>query len=383
MKRIVFVTVLAVSLLGMALAHGYIADPPARQWVCKNVGGSIWNGSINNAACAAAYQRGPATSAMWTQNHEYAVNVTDYSNPVAIQAAVPDGLLCSGQARYKGMSIAHADWPKKSVPAGGGNYLLKYSATAPHNPSYFDVYISKPGFNSATQELGWDNLIKLGRFEDPTLNRNTSPNQYEMAISLPADRQAGSTAVLFVHWQRRDAAGEGFYNCSDIVFSSDASPNPPTPNPPTPPNPTPPTPPTPNPPTPPAPNPPTPNPPTPPTPNPPDPTPLPGANNLDIQFTTQASWDVGFNGLILITNHGEAISDWSLSFKLAGNARVSDTVWGAAGSIQHNPDGSVTLKPNFWGGANIAPGQTIEIYYGGTGQHQGADICIINGANCR
>lgn len=385
MRRAILVlsiSLVAVSYFNASFAHGWIADPPARQELCYQEQGFYWptDGSgIPDAACRAAYQAfGNRNSSIFIQRNEYAVNIPDYSNQETVEQAVPDGFLCSGQARYRGMSIAHPDWQKTAMPENGGTYTLKYRATAPHNPSYFEVYISKPDFDSATQSLAWHDLVPLGTFRDPALRNG----HYEMDISLPSDRTKGSSAIIFVRWQRIDTVGEGFYNCSDIVFSNDATPTPPT-NPPTPPTnpPTPPTPPT-NPPTPPIPptNPPTPptNPPTPPT-NPPTP---PSTGNLNVQFTTQIRWDVGFNGLILITNQGAPIDSWSLTFKLAGNARVSGTAWGAAGNITHHNDGSVTITPNHWGGATIATGQTIQIYYNGLGQHQGAERCTLNNQPC-
>ena len=356
-----------LSLFSTVSAHGYSLNPPARQHLCANAGGNWWpeDGSgIPNAACRAAYSV-TSDPMLYTQVHEYAVNIADYRNPSAVRAKLSDGLLCSaGQTRYKGMSIAHADWQKTPVSLGGGHYTLTFNASVPHDPSFFEIYLTKPGFDSSTQTLSWGNLELLGAFEDIKLKTAGHDRYYEMTIDLPSNRQDGDSAILFTRWQRIDRAGEGFYNCSDIVFSAQTPTEPVTPTPPTPdPTPTPPVP--------------TPDPVDPVNPNPTEP-----GDDLEVVFSTQTNWDTGFNGVIHITNRGTAISDWVLSFRLAGAAAVSETVWGAGGAIHRDSGGTVTITPNTWGGSTIRAGETVSIYYGGTGVHRGADICVINGAVC-
>jgi predicted carbohydrate-binding protein with CBM5 and CBM33 domain len=204
---------LGLGWLGQVFAHGWTADPPARQFICGTEGGQF-NGNIPNAACRAAYAV-TNDPAVFIQKNEYSTNVRDYENPAAVRNAVLDGLLCSGgRPAYRGMSIGHPDWKKTSVPANGGNYNLKYFGTAPHYPSYYEIYISRPGFDSSRQTLGWGDVEKLGRFDVRPVN-----GTFSMNINLPSGR-SGQTAVLFTRWQRIDIAGEGFYDCADIVFGS-------------------------------------------------------------------------------------------------------------------------------------------------------------------
>ena len=367
---------LALCLGSSVFAHGYSINPPARNQICAAAGGHYWpaDGSgIADPACRAAYMvaRDPM---LYTQVHEYAINIPDFRNQAAVETAVPDGLLCSaGNNRYRGMSIPRNDWQKTPVPSNGGSYAYTYNATVPHSPSYFEVYISKPSYDAGSRALGWGDLEPLGTFNDIPLTNKGGNRVYEMNVNLPSNR-SGDEAVLFVRWQRIDAGGEGFYSCSDIVFGASANPNPapPTPAPePEAPTPTP-----------------TPTPDPAPTPNPaptPDPEPSQPTNPdaaLSVEFGASSSWDTGFNGAIRITNNGAAINDWTLDFTLADGASAGRSVWGAGGSLIKNGDGSLTVKPNTWGGSGIGAGQTIIIYYSGSGQHQGAQSCTINGASC-
>lgn len=377
MKQLLsFFSFLIIMSSSQVFAHGYTLDPPARQFLCADAGGNWWpeDGSgIPNEACRAAYQTSK-TPLLYTQVHEYALNIPNYRDETALQLGVSNGLLCSaGQERYRGMSITHPEWQKTAVPLQGGQYTLKFNASVHHAPSFFEVYLSKSGFNSATEQLTWSDLELLDSFENVPLTRTNGIPIYEMPINLPSNRQEAESAILFVRWQRIDQAGEGFYNCSDVVFSSNAASPLPTPEAPTP---------TPEAPTPLPPTPPTQPPETPQPPEPETPTPPPSTNQLNVAFDTQQAWDIGFNGLIRITNNGNAIETWQLTFKLAGTADLSNTVWGAAGSLSRNADGTITLSPNTWGGASIASGETKFIYYGGLGVHKGAEYCLINEVNC-
>jgi predicted carbohydrate-binding protein with CBM5 and CBM33 domain len=219
-----------LALLGSVSAHGYTLTPPARQHLCVQAGGQ-WapaDGSgIPNPACRTAYMT-TGDPLLYTQPHEYSANVLDYRNQAAVQAKVPDGLLCSGgNPRYRGMSIA-ADWQKTSLPAGGGRYQIVFNGVVAHNPSFWEVYLSKPGYNSGRSTLNWSDLELLGKFDNIPVSASKT---YSMSVDLPSNRQAGESAVMFIRWQRDDLAGEGFYNCSDVVFGDPGTTLPPPPPP--------------------------------------------------------------------------------------------------------------------------------------------------------
>ena len=220
-------TLLTTSLLFTSLqasSHGYVDYPKARQQICKDDGGYWWpaDGSgIPNSACRAAYQQ--SGGYMLTQHHEFSANVADYRNMAAVQAVVSDGSLCAGgDSRKSGMDIPSPHWQRTSINLAQSNEItLRFRATTPHNPSYWQIYLSKPGFDSASETLSWNQLQLIHQQNDV----NAEAGYYNLNVQLPADRSG--PAVLYTRWQRVDVVGEGFYNCSDIELvngNSDTSP---------------------------------------------------------------------------------------------------------------------------------------------------------------
>ena len=203
-------------LSSSAFGHGWTDYPKARQSVCADDGGywsSVDGSTIPNAACRAAFLQ--SGTYPFVQKNEFAANVIDYRNQSAIEAVVTDGNLCSaGSSAKSGMDIPSSAWQKTVLKPG--THKLRFRATAPHNPSFWKIYLSKPGFDSASQTLNWSDLELINSYD-----RIADVNGfYEMDITIPAGRTG--TGILYVHWQRDDAAGEGFYNCSDLAFSDDS-----------------------------------------------------------------------------------------------------------------------------------------------------------------
>lgn len=226
-SKYVVPALLTTSLLFTSLqasSHGYVDYPKARQQICKDDGGYWWpaDGSgIPNSACRAAYQQ--SGGYMLTQHHEFSANVADYRNMAAVQAVVSDGSLCAGgDSRKSGMDIPSTDWQRTSINLTQSNEItLRFRATTPHNPSYWQIYLSKPGFDSASETLSWNQLQLIHQQNDVT----AEAGYYNLNVQLPADRSG--PAVLYTRWQRVDVVGEGFYNCSDIELvngNSDPSP---------------------------------------------------------------------------------------------------------------------------------------------------------------
>ncbi|WP_215398645.1 lytic polysaccharide monooxygenase [Rheinheimera oceanensis] len=220
-------TLLTTSLLFTSLqasSHGYVDYPKARQQICKDDGGYWWpaDGSgIPNSACRAAYQQ--SGGYMLTQHHEFSANVADYRNMAAVQAVVSDGSLCAGgDSRKSGMDIPSTDWQHTSINLAQNNEItLRFRATTPHNPSYWQIYLSKPGFDSASETLSWNQLQLIHQQADVP----AEAGYYNLNLQLPADRSG--PAVLYTRWQRVDVVGEGFYNCSDIELVNGSSDTPP------------------------------------------------------------------------------------------------------------------------------------------------------------
>ncbi|WP_053047554.1 lytic polysaccharide monooxygenase [Thalassomonas viridans] len=132
--------------------HGYVDSPKVRQAICQAQGGYWWpetGENIPNPACRAAYL---ATGyVQFIQEHEFAVNITDYHNQEAVEAHVPDGLLCSAGSEEKGgMNLPSPHWQTTEViPDEQNNIQLRFRATTPHNPSFWQRMsktISSSGF---------------------------------------------------------------------------------------------------------------------------------------------------------------------------------------------------------------------------------------------
>ncbi|MFM8717725.1 MAG: lytic polysaccharide monooxygenase, partial [Spartobacteria bacterium] len=122
---------------------------------------------------------------------------------------IPDGQLASaGRTKYAGLDLPRVDWPATKVQAGP--YDACFSATVPHSPSRFEVYISKNTYDP-TKPLKWSDLEPLPLAKDAALDGNT----YRFSVNLP---QRVGRHVLYVIWQRDDPAGEAFFSLSDLDF---------------------------------------------------------------------------------------------------------------------------------------------------------------------
>lgn len=209
-------------------AHGYMDSPKARQAICEEQGGFWWpkdGSNIPNAACRAAYQ--VSGQVQFIQLHEFAANVPDYLNQAAVEAAVPDGELCSGGDVNKiGINTPSVDWQRTVVkPNANGTIKIRYRATTPHNPSFWQFYISKPGVDIHAQPLNWADVELVQ--EHGNVDFFVAPDgkrYYEMDVAIP--EKFNGEAILFSRWQRNDVVGEGFYNCSDITIERVTDPNP-------------------------------------------------------------------------------------------------------------------------------------------------------------
>lgn len=204
-------------------AHAFMDNPKARQSICQAQGGFWWpvdGSSIPNLACRAAFL--DSGYVQFIQEHEISVNVADYHNQQAIEAAIPDGTLCgAGSAEKHGVNLASPYWQKTEVmPNGDNNIQVRFNAQTPHNPSFWRIYLSKASFNASTDVLRWQDLELVQEHGNIDFTKSSDGNRYyNMEVHIPADRV--DDALLYSHWQRVDVVGEGFYNCSDITIVRD------------------------------------------------------------------------------------------------------------------------------------------------------------------
>ncbi|WP_394203448.1 lytic polysaccharide monooxygenase [Shewanella waksmanii] len=231
LKNIHIMTAVTAVIIGqlvcssLAQAHGFMQSPKARQQFCVDDGGYWWpddGSAMPNLACRQAFLK--SGTKQFVQNHEFSANVVDYQNQAAVQAAVPNGLLCAGGDNGKsGMDEASAHWQRTELtPGANGEVQVIFSAHTPHNPSYWEFYLSNENFDAATETLTWEKLSlvsEVGNVQAETMN---GMKVYKMTINLPTDRSGEAT--LYTRWQRIDEAGEGFYNCSDVLIVNDSQP---------------------------------------------------------------------------------------------------------------------------------------------------------------
>ncbi|MGF1754812.1 lytic polysaccharide monooxygenase [Vibrio makurazakiensis] len=210
-----------------ASAHGWVEFPNSRQNICYLDGG-FWDNNIPNQACQAAFDISGAYP--FVQRNEVAANVPNHQDMAHVKAIVPDGTLCSAGSKAKeGLDVGSAHWQRTAIALDENSQIdLVFNATAPHNPSYWQFYLSKPTAD-LTVPLTWDDLDLVDTSGNVAVGED---KKYRIKVTLPSDR-AGD-AVLYTRWQREDPVGEGFYNCSDITFSNSGT-TPPDPVEPTPP----------------------------------------------------------------------------------------------------------------------------------------------------
>lgn len=201
-------------------AHGWVEFPNARQNICYEDGG-FWTNEIPNSACQAAFNESGAYP--FVQRSEVAANVPNYRDMAQVKAVVPDGQLCSaGDAAKKGLSIPSMHWQRTNVNPDENNQIeLVFFGKAPHNPSYWEFYLTKPSYDD-TQPLTWGDLELIDTAGNVPVDTD---KRYRMKVTFPADRSGD--AILYTRWQRIDVAGEGFYNCSDITLRGNGT-TPPT-----------------------------------------------------------------------------------------------------------------------------------------------------------
>lgn len=230
-------------------AHGYI--PISRSSLCY-AGDKFWyppdGSAIENYMCREAFvyvqnkvlleggsesEAITAATAMFDQQNEYAFLAgPDYENIQLLQSNMPAYLCSAGAHNFRagfgdksGMSLAGKWTPGLTITVAAPAQasvarLFEFCPTASHDPSYFEVYITRPDFNPITSELSWADLSLLTTTEgilSPIYDREycSSSMTYKIPVNIPV---RNGPFILFFRWQRRDPVGEGFYQCVDSVF---------------------------------------------------------------------------------------------------------------------------------------------------------------------
>ncbi|MFG1918338.1 lytic polysaccharide monooxygenase [Micromonospora sp. NPDC048898] len=185
---------------GAAQAHGTIINPASRAYQCwKTWGSQHMNPAMQqqDPMCWQAFQANPDT--MWNWMSQLRDGLAGQ-----YQARTPDGQLCSnGLTRNNSVNQPGA-WKRTNVSR---NLTVQLYDQASHGADYFQVYVTKQGFNPATQQLGWGNLDLL-----TTTGRYAPAQNISFNVSLPS---RSGNHILFVIW-RASHLDQTYMWCSDI-----------------------------------------------------------------------------------------------------------------------------------------------------------------------
>jgi hypothetical protein len=108
-------------------------------------------------------------------------------------------------------------------------------------------------------------------------------------------------------------------------------------------------------------------------------TPAAAATACQVTYTLQNQWSTGFTAGVRITNVGDPLTSWALTFAFPGNQRVDNgwsAVWSQTGT-------NVTANNAAWNG-NLATGQVLDIGFNGlySGSNVAPTAFAINGVAC-
>ncbi|AGQ20271.1 gp37 [Clostera anastomosis granulovirus A] len=236
---IVRLMLLASLMVADAFGHGYMVVPLARQRRCYEAQDYYWpfDGSgIENGGCRKAYQHvyrksgSAAAQAMFDQSTEYAaIAGPNYEDHNHIRNTVVPDTLCGAGARdawsrfgdKSGVDVVSEQW-FPNVLERRPIVDMYFCPTAIHEPSYFEVYVTRDDYRVGVDAVTWEILTLVYRnssnlVHDEVVQGCDSGAVYRLnGVPLPNRSQA---FVVYVRWQREDAIGEGFYNCADVVFA--------------------------------------------------------------------------------------------------------------------------------------------------------------------
>lgn len=226
---------MATVLLAPALswAHGALDIPAARAVNCQATGG-YWQSedgsSIVDKGCreSAKIFNGAAAKVFAAQQWNEVAHIPEINNPSLdqIKSIIKDGQICSANdPRKASLDVATPYWTKTDI-VPGQSFTIRLIGTAPHVPSKFYAFTSRPGFNTATDVLKWSDLVPLGpeeRFTVAKTNWQTPPRiagasgYFEIVRTIPNNLEGNGLIVGI--WVRNDPNGEFFISCSDVNFA--------------------------------------------------------------------------------------------------------------------------------------------------------------------
>ncbi|MBO8200770.1 lytic polysaccharide monooxygenase auxiliary activity family 9 protein [Streptomyces smyrnaeus] len=188
-----------------ASAHGSVVDPASRNYGCwERWGDDHLNPDMatEDPMCWQAWQDDP--NAMWNWNGLYRNGVGGDH-----QGAIPDGQLCSGGqtegGRYNSLDAVGA-WKTTDVT---DDFTVELYDQASHGADYFQVYVTKQGFDPTTQAIGWDDLELVAE-----TGSYAPANTYSIPVSTSG---YDGRHVVYTIW-KASHMDQTYYLCSDVNF---------------------------------------------------------------------------------------------------------------------------------------------------------------------
>lgn len=216
----------------LSWAHGALDFPASRAVNCQVTGG-YWldddgSGIVDRGCRESATLFKDSTEKSYpAQQWNEVAHIPNINNPSLdeIKSIIKDEHICAANdPRKRSLDYPTPYWTKTEVTPGQA-LTLRLIGTAPHVPSKFYTFITRQGFNSATDKLKWSDLVQLGQEEVFTVAKtNWQPppkiagasGYFEIARTIPTG--LSGNGVLVGIWVRNDPNGEFFISCSDVSF---------------------------------------------------------------------------------------------------------------------------------------------------------------------
>ncbi|MGF6093713.1 lytic polysaccharide monooxygenase [Pseudomonas sp. 18175] len=241
-KNIIKWTLAALCLAPvLSWAHGALDTPQTRAMNCQVTGGfwpSTDGSAIVDRGCresSTATFNTPAEWAFPAQQWNEVAHIPHINNPTIaqIQNIIKDGQICAVNDPRKASLDYPTPWWTKTVVQPGQPLTMRLIGTAPHVPSTFYPFVTRTGFNSATDVLKWSDLIPLGQPENLTVASTNwqkppviSGASGFFLITRPIPSNASGGGLIVGVWVRDDPDGEFFISCSDVAFLGGGVPDP-------------------------------------------------------------------------------------------------------------------------------------------------------------
>ena len=179
-----------------AAAHGSMQDPASSVYTCKFV-------TPDDPKCVDGKEANPQSLYDWM---EVNIGTADGRH----RELIPDGKLCSAnRQKYAAFDEPGTDWPATPLmPDDDGTYSMTWNSTAPHSTAYYQIFLTKNGFDPE-QPLAWGDLDLV---HDTGALPAAASNTF--AVELP---ERNGRHMIYTIWQRNDST-EAFYSCSDVVI---------------------------------------------------------------------------------------------------------------------------------------------------------------------